>query len=120
MTEREFDRDSPVDHREPGLNRHEWTTEWEALQPLVQDSPAEALPELDDLVERILVARGYAIDDAVARQGEEREIVSSFLAAREITRLYESGADISPGDIPPAIDGYRTVYDELVGPGSGP
>ena len=106
--------------REPGLDRHEWITEWEALQPLVEDSPAEALPELDELVERLLVAHGYAIDDDVAREGNEREIVAGFLTAREITRLYESGADISPGDIPPAIEGYRTVYEQLVGPVAGP
>ena len=43
---------------EPGLDRHEWQTEWEALEPLVADSPAESLPELDNLVGRMLVSAG--------------------------------------------------------------
>jgi hypothetical protein len=35
---------------EPGLDLHEWQTEWEALEPLVEDSPREALPEFDTRV----------------------------------------------------------------------
>ena len=112
-------QDDQLPH-EPGIDTHEWATEWEALQPQVQDSPGESLSELGNLVERMLIARGYDVDDPVAREGEEPEIVKSFLAARDITRLYDSGADISPGDIPTAIEGYRTVYDELIGPGSAP
>ena len=42
---------------EPGLDRHEWETEWQALEPLVVDSPAEALPEVDRLVGRMLAER---------------------------------------------------------------
>ena len=41
--------------QEPGLDSQEWETEWAALEPLVIDSPAEALPELDRLVGRMLV-----------------------------------------------------------------
>ena len=44
--------------QEPGLDRHEWETEWQALEPQVEDSPAEALPELDKLIERMLVEQG--------------------------------------------------------------
>jgi hypothetical protein len=36
---------------EPGLDRHEWETEWQGLAPLVVDSPSEALPELDAAVD---------------------------------------------------------------------
>jgi hypothetical protein len=95
---------------EPGLDLHEWQTEWEVLEPLVEDSPREALPELDELVERMLVARGFAPDDPVAVEGDEPEVLASFRAAREITRLAESGADLSPGDIAPAVEDYREVY----------
>jgi hypothetical protein len=95
---------------EPGLDLHEWQTEWEALEPLVADSPREALPELDDLLERMLVARGFAPDDPVAAEGDERKVLANFRAARENTRLAESGADLSPGDVAPAIEDYREVY----------
>ena len=94
---------------EPGLDLHEW----EALEPLVEDSPREALPELDGLLERMLVARGFAPDDPVAAGGDEPEVLANFRAAREITRLAESGADLSPGDVAPAIEDYREVYRVL-------
>ena len=100
--------------QEPGLDRHEWETEWESLEPQVHDAPAEALPELDRLVERMLTERGYAIDDAVASDGADPEILATFLAAREIARLVESGGEVSPGDVATAVDGYRSVYAHLL------
>jgi hypothetical protein len=70
---------------EPGVDRHEWQSEWQALEEQLADSPAERLPELDELVGRILEARGLTIDDPAAAEGEELEIVAEFLAARETT-----------------------------------
>jgi hypothetical protein len=107
--------------QEPGLSRHEWESEWAALQEELEESPAEALSELDDLVERMLNERGYAIDDPVAREGDEREVVAEFLAAREITRLVDEGSDgVSPGDVGAAVNGYRSVYEYLIAERSTP
>jgi hypothetical protein len=106
---------------EPGLDRHEWESEWQALEEQLADAPAETLPELDDLVGRMLVERGYALDDPVAREGDDREVVAEFLAARETTRLVETGADdLSPGDVAAAINGYRSVYEYIVSERSAP
>jgi hypothetical protein len=81
---------------EPGLDRHEWEGEWALLQEQLEESPADVLPELDDLVARMLDARGYAISDPVAREGD-RDVIADFLAAREITRLLADGSDdVSP------------------------
>jgi hypothetical protein len=80
---------------EPGLDRHEWESEWQALEEQLADAPASALTDIDDLVERMLLERGYAIDDPVAREGDDREVVAEFLAAREITRLSSRGATTS-------------------------
>jgi hypothetical protein len=107
--------------QEPGLSRHEWESEWAALQEQLEEAPAEALTDLDDLVERMLNERGYALDDPVAREGDEREVVAEFLAAREITRLLEEGSDgVSPGDIGAAVNGYRSVYEYLMAERSTP
>jgi hypothetical protein len=62
----------------------------------------------------MLAERGYAIGDEVAARGEEPEIVAEFRSAREVTRLFESGADVSPGDAATAVEGYRTVYEHLL------
>jgi hypothetical protein len=100
---------------EPGLDKHEWESVWSSLEEDVETSPAEALPELDRLVGQMLEARGYAIDDPVAREGDDREIVAEFLAAREITRLVDRAADgVSPGDVAAAINGYRSLYEHLM------
>ena len=100
---------------EPGLDKHEWESQWQSLEEDLEDAPAEALPEVDRLVEQILVARGYAIDDPVAREGDDRDIVAEFLAAREITRLVEEGAEgVSPGDVAAAINGYRSLFEYLI------
>ena len=99
---------------EPGLDRHEWETEWQGLEPLVVDSPAEALPELDNLIERMMVARGYPIDEAVALESSEPEIVAEFLEARRIARLVDAGESVDPGDVGAAITGYRNLYEFLL------
>jgi hypothetical protein len=107
--------------QEPGLSRHEWESEWAALEEQLEDSPADVLPELDDLVERMLNERGFAIDDPVVREGDEREVVAEFLAAREITRLLADGSDgVSPGDVGAAVNGYRSVYEYLLAERSTP
>jgi hypothetical protein len=101
--------------RDPGLNRHEWESELEALEEQLSESPAATLPELDRLIGRMLEETGYDVDDPVLRDGEEREVTAEFLAAREITAAAEDGSEeISPGDVAAAIHGYRAVFDHLV------
>jgi hypothetical protein len=100
---------------EPGLDRHEWESEMQALEDQLGENPAEALPELDALVGRMLEETGYDLSDPVVREGDEREVVAEFLAAREITTLAERDqGDIGPGDVAAAINGYRAVYDYLI------
>ena len=106
---------------EPGLDRHEWESEWQALEEQVADAPAQSLSDLDDLVGRMLEARGYALNDPVAVEGEEREVVTEFLAARETMRLVESGSDdVSLGDVAAAVNGYRSVYESVLAESSAP
>jgi hypothetical protein len=101
--------------QEPGLDRHEWESRWQTLEEDAEEAPAETLPELDRLLEEMLDARGYALDDPVAREGDDREVVAEFLAAREITRLVDQAAEgVSPGDVAAAFNGYRSIYEYLM------
>jgi hypothetical protein len=100
--------------RDPGLDRHEWETEWQALEPELEDAPAETLPELCDLIERMLVARGFPIHDAVADDGMESELLVDYRSAREVALLLERGADVDPGDIGEAIENLRDIYEQLI------
>jgi hypothetical protein len=99
---------------EPGLDRHEWETEWQGLEPLVVDAPAEALPEVDRLIERMLVEQGYPTTEAEAQDAPEPGVVAEFLEARRITNLVEAGEAVDPGDIGAAITGYRNLYELLL------
>jgi hypothetical protein len=100
---------------EPGLDRHEWEGEMSAIEEQLSENPEESLPELDGLLGRMLVESGYDLDDPVALEGDDREVVSEFLAAREIKQAVEQDADgVSPGDVAAAINGYRAVFDHVV------
>jgi len=99
---------------EPGLDKHEWESQWQQFEEDLESSPAEALSEVDRLIHEMLESRGYAIDDPVAREGDDREIVVEFLAAREITRQVEQDEEVDPGDIAAAVEGYRSLYGYLI------
>jgi hypothetical protein len=100
---------------DPGLNRHEWESEFASIEEDLHDDPDNALPELDRLVARMLEEAGYDLGDPVAREGEEREVIAEYVAAHEITRLSEAGStEISQGDVAAAINGLRAIYDFLV------
>ena len=99
---------------DPGLDRHEWESEWQALEDDLREDPADALPEVDALVGRMLEETGYDLTDPVVRDGDEREVVAEYLAAHEIVEAVEDDSDdISPGDVASAITGYRAVFDPL-------
>ena len=100
---------------EPGLDKHEWESQWAEFQDDLETSPADALPEVDRLVEEMLEAKGFAINDPVASEGDDRDVLTEFLAARETTRRVEANEDdIDPGDIAAAVNGYRSIFDYLI------
>jgi hypothetical protein len=100
---------------DPGLSRHEWESEFASIEEDLHTDPVSALPELDSLVARMLGEAGYDLDDPVARDGEEREVIADYLAAHEIKRLSEAGStEISSGDVAAAINGLREIFDYIV------
>jgi hypothetical protein len=105
---------------DPGLDRHEWETEWEELQEDLASSPAETLPDLDDLVRRMLEARGFAIEDPVADDGIEPEVLTQYRAAHDFARLIDAGADNDPGDVAAAVNGFTDLYQTLIAERSPP
>ena len=100
--------------RDPGLDRHEWETAWAGLQEQLEDSPAETLPDLGDLIEEMLETRGFPIHDEVADDGVDSDILVSFRSAREVSLRVERGDDVDPSDIGEAIHAYRDIYDQLI------
>jgi hypothetical protein len=99
--------------QEPGLDRHEWESEWQALEPELADSPVEALPELHDLVGRMLRERQVS-------KGEEPELRRDYEAAGEIVRRIDAGETVDPGDVAQAVDGLRGVYETIIAERAAP
>src|SRR4051812_10539518 len=106
---------------EPGLDEHQWESEWAAIEPLLQESPTEALGEADDLVARMLEARGFPLSERDGETETEPETVREFAEARRIMRQVDSGESYDPGDVAVAVESYRELYRYLreLGPTSG-
>src|SRR4051812_7548988 len=96
---------------EPGIDRHEWESQWAVLEEDLETDPAETLPELAGLVEQMLAEAGYDVKDPVGRAGEEREVVAEYLAARETADRVNAGETVAPGDIGAAINGLVAIRD---------
>ncbi len=88
---------------EPGLDRHEWSTEFAQLEEDMRDDPFDALPALTELVQRMLTELGYELEPAL----DEGGIVHEFADAKAIS---EQGADADPGDVAMALEKLVEIY----------
>ena len=104
---------------DPGLDLHEWETRWSDLQDQAADAPDEALPEVVRLVQEMLTDRGFDLENPVVVEDESRDIVSDFLAAREIARAAET-TELEPEDIQTALEDLAEIHDYLVEDRPGP
>jgi hypothetical protein len=99
---------------ELGLDLHEWESQFASIEPDLWDDPEQALPELADLIRRMLEERGYALADPVAVEGEERELLDSYRAGRETADRVDAGDEVDPGDVAHSINSLRAIYDTVV------
>ena len=99
---------------EPGVDRQIFDSQWHQLEDEAHTAPAEALPELADLMEQVIVEDGYDLSDPVARTGEEREVVAEYLAAREVADRVERGEEVDPGDVASAFNSLRALHDHFL------
>ena len=104
--------------QEPGLDRQDWESEWPALEPLVIDSPAEVLPELDRLVGRMLVESGYPLEEGEverpAEEGIDPEVLAGYRAGHDIATRVERGDDVGPAEVGQAVGLFRELYEHLL------
>jgi hypothetical protein len=98
---------------EPGLDLHEWESMWASVEEGMEDDPAAAVSQFADIVERMLSARGYHLDDPVERAGDEPEIVVTYVSARATAERAEVG-EASRADVETAIEDLRALFETLV------
>jgi hypothetical protein len=97
---------------EPGLDLHEWESEWASVAEEQDADPAAALSRYADLVEQMLLSRGYRVDDPVAASGDEPEIVTTYTSGREVAERAEVGS-ASRAEVEDAIEGLRALFETL-------
>jgi hypothetical protein len=95
-----------------GDDRHAWETEYEGLAEDLRTHPAEALPELLDLVERMLAAAGY--EDGVPGGADEPEVGVVLERAREAVERSETGAEVGNDDAFQTAGELRSLYQRLL------
>ncbi len=98
---------------EPGLDLHEWETRWQELQDLAAESPVEALPEMLRFVEQMLAERGYDLDNPVALEGDDADLMRDLIGARELAAACQAG-NASPGDVAAGLANLTEIHDYLV------
>jgi hypothetical protein len=99
----------------PGSDRHDFATEWAALWEDAHEDPREALPELEGLVGRLMERHGYILDpDDPVASGDEREILASYWAARDVADAMRAGRTVDAGDAAQAIGDLREIYESLI------
>lgn len=91
---------------DPGLDRHEWATEFAQIEEGMRDDPYDALPVLTELVERMLVERGYELEPGF----DEGGIAHEFADAKSVSAQGEQAA---PGDVALALQKLIGVYEYL-------
>jgi hypothetical protein len=97
---------------QPGADRHLWETEYEGLADDLRTDPAEALPELLDLVERMLHAAGY--EDEIPGPAQAPEVEAGVDRARDVVRRREGGQAVGNDDAFQAAAELRELYQLLL------
>ena len=97
---------------EPGVDRHEWESEYAALEEDLATDPEQALPEFLDLVERMAKAQGFPLDGDIAEQAPEVE--GPINLARELVQRLDAGRPMENDDLFHAAAELRSLYRSLV------
>jgi hypothetical protein len=93
---------------EPGLERHISQVEYEAMEDDLRTTPAESLPELLDLVERMAEAHGY--DAEPDTTSEAPDVAAGLARARELVERIDAGDEVRTDDASQTIAELRSFY----------
>jgi len=94
-----------------------FTASWRTVQAKFVDDPRSAVIDADRLIEDVMRARGYPVEDANRRLDdlsvEHAHVIDHYRAGREIVHRHEQNA-ASTEDLRQAMVHYRALFDELV------
>jgi hypothetical protein len=106
--------------QEPGLDRHEWESEWASLEQDFTDDPAGSLRYVHELIGRMLKERGILDDSFVATEGADPNLLRPYEAGAELVQKLDDELDVDEADIRAALENYRDLFETLVSERASP
>jgi FtsZ-interacting cell division protein ZipA len=101
--------------------RSRFAQRWQQTQARFVDSPTQATVEADMLVEEVMRARGYPVEEIQQREAdisnESPVAVQHYRAAWEIAQLNARG-EANTEDLRQAIVHYRALFEDLLAQGA--
>jgi hypothetical protein len=106
---------------EPGLDIHEWESEWASLEDDITDSPETALPYLHELVTRMLKERGILDESLVVTEGADPEWVRTWETGAELVRMLDDPeVEVERQDLVDQIETYRELFEAILASRAAP
>lgn len=95
-----------------------YAEEWRAVQERFVDEPSTALRDSDRLVQEVMAARGYPVDDDFERRADDLsvdypELVENLRGGQRLWMDYEAG-NAGTEDLRQAMVHYRALFDDLL------
>ena len=100
--------------QEPGLDRHEWESEWASLEEDFDSDPFNSLRSVNALITRMLKERSIVDENLVVREGADPDLVRSWEASAELVRRLDAELDVEEADVREALENYRELFQTLV------
>lgn len=101
----------------PPSQRSEFANRWTAVQTQFVDEPVGAVSQADQLVNEVMLARGYPVGNFDQRAADisvdHPIVVENYRAAQEIV-LRQSRGQASTEDLRKAMVHYRSLFDDLL------
>jgi hypothetical protein len=117
LSEREQRRDELDIRPLAQSSRDSYSSEWQNTQARFVDDPEEAVGEADRLIQRVMLERGYPVDDFEQRANDlsvdHPDVISNYRAAHGISIANERGK-ASTEDLRTAMVHYRALFAELL------
>lgn len=97
--------------------RERFISDWRQVQTRFVDDPRGSVSAADELVVRVMKARGYPMSDFEQRAADisvdHPRVVDNYRAAHEIALRHRRG-EATTEDLRSAIIYYRSLFDELL------
>ena len=98
-------------------DRDRFRNRWQDVQAEFVDDPADAVVHADALIQEVMRARGYPVEDFDTRSADlsvdHPDVVEYYRAAHGIAVAHERG-NAGTEELRHAVQHYRRLFDELI------